>query len=93
MSPALTRALVAAGLLASSPLSALPAQPGHTVSAITVSGNGSETFVLLSGLVGGVAGFRRLEAHFPHEEAPAELARWLIVPRSQIVAQNSAGVR
>ena len=30
--------------------------------------------------------------HFPHEEAPAELARWLTVPRSQIVAQQSAGV-
>src|SRR6185295_7877388 len=30
--------------------------------AVTISGEGSETYVLVSGLVGGVAGFRRLEA-------------------------------
>jgi pimeloyl-ACP methyl ester carboxylesterase len=67
MSPAFTRALVAAGMLASSPVFALPAQRGPSVSAITVSGHGSETFVLLSGLVGGVAGFRRLEAQLAEQ--------------------------
>jgi pimeloyl-ACP methyl ester carboxylesterase len=39
------------------------AQRAHDVSAVRVAGSGPETFVLLSGLVGGVAGFRRLEAH------------------------------
>lgn len=37
------------------------AQQRHDVDAVTVAGRGPETYVLLSGLVGGVAGFRRLE--------------------------------
>ena len=37
------------------------AQPSHQPPAVTVAGQGPETYVLISGLVGGVAGFRRLE--------------------------------
>jgi pimeloyl-ACP methyl ester carboxylesterase len=43
------------------PTSALDAQRG-TDGAVTDAGSGAETYVLLSGMVGGVAGFRRLEA-------------------------------
>jgi magnesium chelatase accessory protein len=54
--------LLAAGLA----IAALPAsahtQDKHSVPAISISGGGPETVVLLSGLVGGVAGYRRLEA-------------------------------
>ena len=38
------------------------AQSRQTTPAISVTGEGPETVVLISGLVGGVAGFRRLEA-------------------------------
>ena len=40
----------------------LAAQKTEQVHAVTVAGRGPETYVLLSGMVGGVAGFRRLEA-------------------------------
>jgi pimeloyl-ACP methyl ester carboxylesterase len=36
--------------------------PRHDSTVVTVAGSGPTTFVLLSGLVGGVAGFRRLQA-------------------------------
>lgn len=39
----------------------LPAQR-HKHGAVSVAGQGPDTYVLLSGMVGGVAGFRRLEA-------------------------------
>lgn len=86
MSPALTRALVAAGMLASSPRCTLSAQREHSLSAITVSGHGSETFVLLSGLVGGVAGFRRLEAQL------VEQNRRVITIDSYLLSIDSADV-
>jgi len=38
------------------------AQSPRSAPAIHVSGNGAETYVLISGFMGGVAGFRRLEA-------------------------------
>lgn len=38
------------------------AQKGHDTPAVVEAGRGPETYVLLSGVVGGVAGFRRLEA-------------------------------
>jgi len=54
--------LLAAGLaIAALPVSA-HTQDKHSVPAISISGGGPETVVLLSGLVGGVAGYRRLEA-------------------------------
>jgi len=62
MSSAYIHALVTAGLLATTLSSPAYAQRAHDVPAIRVAGTGPETFVLLSGLVGGVAGFRRLEA-------------------------------
>ena len=37
------------------------AQYGRAVAVVTVAGRGPETYVLLTGLVGGVAGFRRGE--------------------------------
>lgn len=40
----------------------LVAQQEHVTRAVTVSGRGPKIFVLLSGMMGGVAGFRRLEA-------------------------------
>ena len=40
----------------------LLAQSGAVPNAVTITGRGPETYVLLSGLVGGVAGFRRLQA-------------------------------
>ena len=53
-------------LAASLVIAALPTtahtQDRHSVPAISVSGDGPQTVVLLSGLVGGVAGYRRLEA-------------------------------
>jgi pimeloyl-ACP methyl ester carboxylesterase len=54
--------LSAASVLAISPRAALRAQNAQRVPAISVTGQGPATFVLLSGLVGGVAGFRKLEA-------------------------------
>lgn len=50
--------IVALALIAAS--APLAAQRGHEP-AVTVSGAGVDTWVLLSGMVGGVAGFRRLE--------------------------------
>ena len=67
MSPALTRALVAAGMLVATSSPEVLAQRGHDVPAVRVAGQGPETFVLLSGLVGGVAGFRRLEAQLAEQ--------------------------
>jgi pimeloyl-ACP methyl ester carboxylesterase len=61
MSPTSRHTLAAVGIFATALVSPLDAQ-GRDVPAIRVAGNGPETFVLLSGLVGGVAGFRRLEA-------------------------------
>ena len=53
-------------LAASLAIAALPTtahtQDRHSVPAISVSGDGPQTVVLLSGLVGGVGGYRRLEA-------------------------------
>ena len=40
----------------------LDAQPPTQVPAVTEAGAGAETFVLITGMVGGVAGYRRLEA-------------------------------
>jgi pimeloyl-ACP methyl ester carboxylesterase len=40
----------------------LLAQKPRPASAVTVNGSGAETYVLVAGLAGGVAGFRRLEA-------------------------------
>jgi pimeloyl-ACP methyl ester carboxylesterase len=42
--------------------SPLPAQSTVAVPAVVVSGNGPETYVLVSGMIGGVAGFRQLAA-------------------------------
>jgi len=39
----------------------LDAQPAMQVPAVTEAGAGAETFVLITGMVGGVAGYRRLE--------------------------------
>jgi len=61
MSPICARALALGGLLTLPPATALGAQRAADT-AITDAGRGPETFVLLSGMVGGVAGFRRLEA-------------------------------
>ena len=55
--------LVAAATLAGNQPARASAQPGPDARAITIAGTGPATFVLVSGLVGGVAGFRRLEAH------------------------------
>jgi pimeloyl-ACP methyl ester carboxylesterase len=61
MSPLRARALLLGGSLAVPPTATLEAQrTGGAV--VTDVGRGLETFVLLSGMVGGVAGFRRLEA-------------------------------
>ena len=58
-----TRTLIAAALLMGALPSAALTQNGHAVSAaVSVSGDGPQTVVLLTGLVGGLAGFRRLEA-------------------------------
>jgi pimeloyl-ACP methyl ester carboxylesterase len=67
MSPALTRALVAVGMLVTTSSPEVLAQRGHDVPAVREAGQGPETFVLLSGLVGGVAGFRRLEAQLAEQ--------------------------
>ncbi len=56
--PACLTMLVLMFTLAASPVEAQGA--GHAP-AVTVSGAGGETWVLLSGVIGGVAGFRRLE--------------------------------
>ncbi len=61
MSFAFMRALVATGTLATTAPHLIRAQGGHDVAAVRVTGIGPETFVLLSGLVGGVAGLHRLE--------------------------------
>jgi pimeloyl-ACP methyl ester carboxylesterase len=65
MSSAFIRALVAMGLVAATFPRLACAQREHDLPAVRVTGNGAETIVLLSGLVGGVAGFRRLEAQLP----------------------------
>ena len=57
-----TRPLIATALLAGALPSAALTQNGHAVPAVSVSGDGPQTVVLLTGLVGGVAGYRRLEA-------------------------------
>ena len=49
------------GLLTAFCAATAGAQHGRAVAAVTVAGHGPETYVLLTGLVGGVAGFRRLE--------------------------------
>jgi pimeloyl-ACP methyl ester carboxylesterase len=64
---AYARALVPAGILAGTLSSPVRAQRAYNVPAVRVTGNGPETFVLLSGLVGGVAGFRRLEAQLAEQ--------------------------
>ena len=61
MSPLRAPALALGWLLTAPPATALGAQRGADT-AITDAGQGPETYVLLSGMVGGVAGFRRLEA-------------------------------
>jgi pimeloyl-ACP methyl ester carboxylesterase len=61
MSPLRARALLLGWSLAVPPTATLEAQrTGGAV--VTDAGRGPETFVLLSGMVGGVAGFSRLEA-------------------------------
>jgi pimeloyl-ACP methyl ester carboxylesterase len=62
MSPLRARALLLVCSLTAAPTTALGAQRGSDAAAITDAGCGAETYVLLSGMVGGVAGFRRLEA-------------------------------
>lgn len=47
--------------LAPAPLRAQPARPDSAI--ITVTGRGPTTYVLLSGLAGGVAGYQRLQRH------------------------------
>jgi pimeloyl-ACP methyl ester carboxylesterase len=47
---------------------AAASQPLHTMPAVSVAGDGPETVVLLTGLVGGVAGFRRLEARLLEQQ-------------------------
>jgi len=61
MSSAFIRALAAMGTLGITSPRVVHAQGGHDAAAVRVAGTGSETFVLLSGLVGGVAGFHSLE--------------------------------
>jgi pimeloyl-ACP methyl ester carboxylesterase len=53
--------IVAALVIAASPSTART-QHSHSLLAISCAGEGQQTVVLLSGLVGGVEGFRRLEA-------------------------------
>src|SRR4051812_7966931 len=65
MSSAIDLALVVmgtVGTLATTAPHPAHAQGAHEVAAVRVTGTGADTFVLLSGLVGGVAGFHRLEA-------------------------------
>ena len=54
--------LLAVGVLAFLHPIALGAQRGPNDQVISAAGEGPDTFVLVSGLVGGVAGFRRLES-------------------------------
>jgi pimeloyl-ACP methyl ester carboxylesterase len=54
--------VAAVGVLASSHALAAGAQRAHADQAISAVGEGPQTFVLISGLVGGVAGYRRLES-------------------------------
>ena len=58
----LTHTLLAAGALITVVASAAHTQDKLSPTSVSVSGDGPETIVLLSGLVGGVAGYRRLEA-------------------------------
>lgn len=58
----LTHTLLAAGALITVVPSAAHTQDKPSPTSVSVSGDGPETIVLLSGLVGGVAGYRRLEA-------------------------------
>jgi len=58
----LTHTLLAAGALIIVFASAAHTQDKLSPTSVSVSGDGPETIVLLSGLVGGVAGYRRLEA-------------------------------
>jgi magnesium chelatase accessory protein len=62
MSTRLLHVLSTAGALAVLASAALSAQRSQTLPAISVAGQGSETFVLITGLVGSVAGFHRLES-------------------------------
>jgi pimeloyl-ACP methyl ester carboxylesterase len=57
-----THTLIAAGVLIGALPSGAHAQHKHSVPAVSVSGEGPQTVVLLTGLLGGVAGFRRLQA-------------------------------
>ena len=80
---------------------AAASQSLHATLAVSVAGDSPETVVLLMGLVGGVAGFRRLEArllaqqgrlagvgHFPHEEALDAVVQHLLGPRAAIVRRH-----
>jgi pimeloyl-ACP methyl ester carboxylesterase len=60
MSTPLARALLVGWLVASGPTAALAGQSADA--SVSDAGSGPETYVLLSGMVGGVAGFRRVEA-------------------------------
>ena len=86
MPRSLTRALVAAATVAISSPSQLAAQGGQRPSAITIAGAGANNIVLLSGLVGGVAGFRRLEGRLVDE------SRRVIVIDPYLLSIDSADV-
>lgn len=58
----LTHTLLAAGALITVVPSAAHTQDKPALTSVSVAGDGPETIVLLSGLVGGVGGYRRLEA-------------------------------
>ena len=60
LTPIVTAALAFEAAILSHP-TLLPAQPTEPMSAVVVDGSGAETFVLVSGMVGGVTGFRHLE--------------------------------
>ena len=86
MSRPFIHALVAAGVVAGWPPAGLSAQRGADVRAVRTAGVGTETFVLISGLVGGVAGFRRLEAHLVEQD------RRVIVIDPYLLSIDSAAV-
>ena len=86
MPRSLTRALVAATVVAISNPFQLAAQGGRRPSAIRIAGGGPDNIVLLSGLVGGIAGFRRLEARLVDE------SRRVIVIDAYLLSIDSADV-
>jgi hypothetical protein len=62
------RRVILAGAASATWVGALDAQwLRHDSTAVTVTGSGSTTYVLLSGLVGGVAGFRRLASELERD--------------------------